>query len=273
MGLCGSGGWHTGRGRERTCCHSPGAYRTLGLMIDSLGGGAGRKGSKAWDRDTGHAQLQGLVQKAHLNAAWLFCANCTATAPEAHMGHTVLSAHSCCPAGGKRHQLPLQRWVTALHGCHQTQDALALCLQSPPLRGLSYLCAFLSLHCLQAGSPEAPHLTITPPSLCSALFLEGPFLKTQFSLQNPAQALCPLQGLLQSPQSRECAVFSCRLLQPQAAQLLWAPLRSGLTLSPHGVQCKANHPDPDGIHLLNAIRYRAYARKSEGQRMASRDGK
>lgn len=73
--------------------------------------------------------------------------------------------------------------------CHPTLDTLGLCLQStlqwgPPTRSL------LFLHCLQAGSPEAPQLTLTPPSLCSALFLEGPFLKLQVNfktqLKHPA---------------------------------------------------------------------------------------
>ena len=116
--------------------------------------------------------------------------------------------------------------------CHPTLDALGLCLQStlqwgPPTSSL------LFLHCLQAGSPEAPQLTLTPPSLCSALFLDGPFLKLQVNLQNPAQASCPLWDLPQSLQSPEiCCRPSCRLSWPHTGQLPVVPEGSSLVSLP-----------------------------------------
>lgn len=121
----------------------------------------------------------------------------------------------------------LQRWVTVL------QDALALCLQST-----------LPWGSLRLPSPALPSgresggsfLTITPPILCSALFLEGFFLKTQFNLQNPAQALCPLKGITQSP------------ADSSSLRLLWASFWSALTLSPHGMHCNAKRPDPEGAN-------------------------
>lgn len=212
-------------------------------MRDSLGAG-GEKGSEAWNRDTAQAQaqLRSLVQKAHWDAAWLPC-----------------GLHSDSPRGSHRPQrakcphLPARRGGT-ITSATPTATEVGHCaarlslnqghagpLPSKPSTMGSLLPLCLPFpHCFQVGSPGAPHLTGTPPSLCLALFLEGPFLKPQFDLQNTAQALCPLQGLPQSAQSWKCAVFPCRLLQFGAGLLLWAPLWSGLTSSPYGGQCKTS---------------------------------
>lgn len=100
--------------------------------------------------------------------------------------------------------------------------ALTLCLKAlysgdpPP-------CSFLLLHCLLARVPlPDPH----PACLCSALFLEVHFLRTQVNHQNLAQAARPLQSPeLPSPET-------CRPFPPQAGQLLVMPVGPSLPQSP-----------------------------------------
>ena len=179
-----------------------------------------------------------------------------------------------CVAGSP-HSSPAGR--SALKAPHPLPSK-PLCPQSTPPRGLSYLCRFLFWRCLQAGSLEAPHLTITSPSLCSALFLEGPFLKTHSTFKtqlkhsvldrafprapNPGNSPCFPADSSSPRQDNSCG----RLPGPVSLSPILSPLQ-GQMPRPRGGQCRAS------VHLQNAILYRACVRKSERQRMASRDGK